>query len=92
MSGLIDRSSHLNLDYPDHKVTTCVVAEKFEKGSRVRIADSGLVFAKVDGSAYDRYGNVDYTERLSSMIEAVKKERELVAGRANENENEKNEK
>jgi hypothetical protein len=90
MSGLIDRPSHLNLDYPDHKVTTCVVAEKFEKGSRVRIADSGLVFAKVDGSAYDRYGNVDYTERLSGMIEAVKKERELVAGRANENE--KNEK
>lgn len=90
LSGLIDRSSHLNLDYPDHKVTTCVVAEKFEKGSRVRIADSGLVFAKVDSSAYDRYGNVDYTERLSSMIEAVKKERELAAGRGNENE--KNEK
>jgi hypothetical protein len=90
MSGLIDSSSHLNLDYPDHKVTTCVVAEKFEKGSRVRIADSGLVFAKVDGSAYDRYGNVDYTERLSGMIEAVKKERELTAGRGNENE--KNEK
>ena len=90
LSGLIDRSSHLNLDYPDHKVTTCVVAEKFEKGSRVRIADSGLVFAKVDGSAYDRYGTVDYTERLSGMIEAVKKERELAAGRANENE--KNEK
>ena len=41
-------------------------------------------------SAYDHYGNVDYTERLFSMIEAVKKERELVAGRANENE--KNEK
>jgi hypothetical protein len=90
MSGLIDRSSHLNLDYPDHKVTTCVVAEKFEKGSRVRIADSGLVFAKVDGSAYDRYGTVDYTERLSGMIEAVKKERELAAGRANENEKNEN--
>ena len=77
MSGLIDPASHLNLDYPDHKVTTCVIIEKFEKGSNVRIADRGLVFANVDGSAYDHYGCVDYTERLSNMIEAVKKEREV---------------
>src|SRR5690348_9495455 len=75
--GLIDPASHLNLDYPDHTVTTCVIIEKFEKGSNVRIADRGLVFANVDGSAYDHYGCVDYTERLSNMIEAVKKEREV---------------
>jgi hypothetical protein len=77
LSGLIDPSSHLNLDYPDHKVTACVIVEKFEKGAKVRIADRGFVFANVGSPAYGYYGSVDYTERLSSMIEAVKKKREI---------------
>ena len=73
MSGLIDPASHLNLDYPDHKVTACVIVEKFEKGAKVRFGDRGLAFANVDArSAFDHYGYVDYTQRLSNMIEAVK--------------------
>jgi hypothetical protein len=77
MSGLIDPASHLNLDYPDHRVTNCVIVEKFEKGSKVRIGDRGLAFANVDRrSAFDHYGYVDYTQRLFSMIESVKKKRE----------------
>ena len=48
MSGLVDPASHLNLDYPDHKVTNCVIVEKFEKGAKVRIGDRGLAFANVD--------------------------------------------
>jgi hypothetical protein len=76
MSGLVDPASHLNLDYPDHKVTNCVIVEKFEKGAKVRIGDRGLAFANVDGrSAFDHYGYVDYTQRLFNMIEAVKKKR-----------------
>ncbi|HET7389707.1 MAG TPA: hypothetical protein VFJ51_02705 [Nitrososphaeraceae archaeon] len=77
LSGLVDPASHLNLDYPDHKVTVCAIIEKFEIGAKVRIADNGIVFAKVDSTAYDHYGNVDYTERLSNMIQAVKREREV---------------
>lgn len=34
LSGFIDPASHLNLDYPDHKVTVCVIAEKFSVGER----------------------------------------------------------
>ena len=76
MSGLVDPASHLNLDYPDHKVTNCVIVEKFEKGAKVRIGDRGLAFANVDRrSAFDHYGYVDYTQRLFNMIEAVKKKR-----------------
>ena len=52
MSGLIDPASHLNLDYPDHKVTKCVMVEKFEKGAKARIADRGLAFAKVRRSDF----------------------------------------
>ena len=77
LSGLVDPASHLNLDYPDHKVTMCAIIEKFEIGAQVRIADNGIVFAKVDSAAYDHYGNVDYTERLSNMVQAVKREHEI---------------
>jgi hypothetical protein len=73
MSGLIDPASHLNLDYPDHKVTTCVIAEKFEIDAKVKIDEQGLVVARVDGSTLGHYGHVDYTQRLFDMIEAVKK-------------------
>lgn len=76
MSALIDPKSHLNLDYPDHKITTCVIVEKFIIGSRVKIVDEGLVFARVNPTSYAHYGPVDYTQRLTDMIDAVKKLRE----------------
>ena len=72
MSGLIDPASHINLDYTIHKVTKCVIAEKFEIGANIKIEDSGLVFALVGQSSYGHYGKVDYTQRLCDMIEKVK--------------------
>jgi hypothetical protein len=79
MSAMIDPKSHLNLDFRDHKITTCVIAEKFELGSRIRIVDEGLVFARVDPANYKHYGRVDYTQRLGEMIDAVKKLRKAKA-------------
>jgi hypothetical protein len=74
MSGLVDPASHLNLDFPDHRITTCIIAEKFEKGARVKMDDDGMLFATVDRSAYKHYGMVDYTQRLTDMISVVKKD------------------
>lgn len=76
MSGLIDPASHLNLDYPDHKVTTCVIAERFEVKANLRSGNNGFVFASVNRSGFEHYGHVDYTQRLFDMIEAVKKNRQ----------------
>jgi hypothetical protein len=76
MSGLIDVRTHLNLDYPDHRITTCVIAQKFEKGAKVRFGEEGLVFAIVIHTAFSHYGPVDYTQRYFDMIEAVKEYRE----------------
>jgi hypothetical protein len=73
MSGFIDPASHLNIDYSLHKVTKCIIAEKFEIGAQVEIEDNGLVFALVGQSSYGHYGKVDYTERLIDMIDKVKK-------------------
>jgi hypothetical protein len=72
MSGFIDPASHLNVDYSLHKVTKCVIAEKFEIGAQVKIEDNGLVFALVGPSSYGHYGSVDYTQRLTDMIDKVK--------------------
>ena len=76
MSGLIDPASHLNLDYPDHKITNCIIVEKFENGAKVRLGDRGLIFAFVDRSSFDHLGFVDYTQRLLEMIKGVKKIRQ----------------
>jgi hypothetical protein len=73
MSGFIDPASHLNLDYSDHKITNCIIVEKFENGAKVRLGDRGLIFAFVDRSSFDHLGFVDYTQRLLEMIKGVKK-------------------
>jgi hypothetical protein len=80
MSGFIDPASHLNLDYPDHKVNICVIAEKLEVGAKVKMDSDGLIFATVSKEAYSHYGFVDYTQRLVDMINAVKtkKKKQLV--------------
>ena len=72
MSGFIDPVSHLNLDYSLHKVTKCIIAEKFEIGAQVKLEDNGLVFALVGQSSYGHFGKVDYTQRLTDMIDKVK--------------------
>lgn len=72
LSGIIDPASHLNLDYPDHKVTVCVIAEKFSVGANIRFSEQMLLFATVSRSSYTHYGSIDYTQRLSEMIDAVK--------------------
>ena len=75
LSGLIDPASHLNLDYPGHRVTTCVIAETFSVGAQIQFSERGLTFATIGPSSYNHYGFVDYTQRLSDMIEAIKYKR-----------------
>jgi hypothetical protein len=72
VSGLIDPASHLNLDFADHRVTICVIAEKFEVGAKVKMDSDGLLFATVPRSSYGHHGRFDYTQRLVDMIKAVK--------------------
>ena len=76
VSGLIDPASHLNLDFPDHRVTICVIAERFEVGAKVMMDSDGLVFATVPRALYGHYGYLDYTQRLVDMIKAFKTNQE----------------
>ena len=72
ISGLIDPASHLNLDFPDHRATICIIAERFEVGAKVKMDSDGLVFATVPRSLYGHFGYLDYTQRLVDMITAIK--------------------
>ena len=72
ISGLIDPASHLNLDFPDHRATICIIAERFEVGAKVKMDSDGLIFATVPRSLYEHYGYLDYTQRLVDMITAIK--------------------
>jgi hypothetical protein len=72
ISGLIDPASHLNLDFPDHRATICIIAETFRVGAKVKMDSDGLVFATVPRSLYGHYGHLDYTQRLVDMIKAIK--------------------
>lgn len=72
MSGLIDPVSHLNLDFPDHRITTCIIAETFEIGANVKMDGDGLIFAYVQKPFYQHHGKLDYTQRLVDMINAIK--------------------
>ncbi|MFL6495698.1 MAG: hypothetical protein ACJ703_04640 [Nitrososphaera sp.] len=72
ISGLVDPASHLNLDFPDHRATVCIIAERFEAGAKVKMDNDGLVFATVSRSLYGHYGYLDYTRRLVDMIKAIK--------------------
>lgn len=76
ISGSIDPKSHLNLDYPYHLVKQCIIAEKFEIGSKVEMSEGRFVFAEMDPSNYQYYGKYDYTQNLQNMINAVKKIRD----------------
>jgi hypothetical protein len=76
ISGLIDPASHLNLDFPDHRVTICVIAERFEVGAKVMMDSDGLVFSTVPRALYGHYGYLDYTQRLVDMITAFKTNQE----------------
>src|ERR687894_2984613 len=72
ISGLVDPASHINLDFPDHRATICIIAERFEVGSKVKMDSDGLLFATVPRTLYGHYGYLDYTQRLVDMITAIK--------------------
>jgi hypothetical protein len=87
MSGLIDPVSHLNFDFPDHRVTTCIIATAFEIGASVRMDEDGLIFANVQRNSFQNYGKLDYTQRLVDMVKAVKRRNQELRARGNQNTN-----
>lgn len=81
LSGRIDPLTHLNLDFPPHRMAYCVVAEKLQKGSQVFFGNEGLLLARVRRIDYAHYGRVDFTQRRLKMIKAVRELRRAKGGK-----------
>ena len=75
LSGWVDRSTHLNLDFPDHRLQIAVVAESLEQGARILQDDGRMMHATVDPSAFRHYGAIDTARRADQLRQAVETRR-----------------
>lgn len=87
LAGEIDPSTHLNLDFADHRLDSCVVVERLEPGAAVvtaprvigapqEIDAPAVSLAKVGPGAYDRWGPVDVGARRTAWLTAVRARRD----------------
>ncbi len=70
IAGRIDPTTHLNVGYPHHRMVTCAVVQKCDKGGRVLFGPSGLLFARVEPRDFKSLGPVDLTQRRVDMLKA----------------------
>ncbi|HUX88316.1 MAG TPA: hypothetical protein VMW65_15045 [Chloroflexota bacterium] len=68
LSGDIDPLTHLNLDYPQHRLAECVVVERLEKGAAIVAGENGPAFAYPLVDAFRRRGPVDFGSRRSEWL------------------------
>jgi hypothetical protein len=59
LAGLIDPLTHLNLDFPEHRATACVIVEGFELKAPVLMAGDEFAFAVVHPAHYRHLGRVN---------------------------------
>lgn len=70
LSGEIDPLTHLNLDFPDHQLGPCIVAERLERGATVAFDSGGLRFALPAPTALSHLGSVDVDHRRVKWLAA----------------------
>lgn len=59
VSGPVDPPTHLNLDFPAHRLDDCLVAERLEVGAALLWERERFRFARVRREAFARLGPVD---------------------------------
>lgn len=69
VAGQVDPETHLNADFPDHRVDACVVVEDLRVGAGVHRDGDGLVLAWVGSEAYVRLGHVDVGARRMAWLQ-----------------------
>jgi hypothetical protein len=73
LAGEIDPLTHLNLDYSEHRLTTCIIADTMVKGAAVRMGLDGFLWTRVDPTAYRHLGRVDLDERRRAWLTAQRR-------------------
>lgn len=70
LAGPIDPATHLNLDFPQHRCTECLVVERMQVGAAVLGSPDGFAVARVPGPALSRLGLVDVGARREAWLAA----------------------
>jgi hypothetical protein len=66
LAGPIDPASHLNLDFPGHRLDRCLVAKRLEVDAPVLLMDDGWLLAQTRPDAYAHRGSVDVHGRRAA--------------------------
>lgn len=78
LSGPVDPLTHLNLDFPDHRLEVCVIAERLEPGARVRIdPERGFLMAVPRPTAFQSRGRVDLDARRVAWLQVHQQRRQV---------------
>jgi hypothetical protein len=72
LSGWVDPSTHLNIDFPGHRLQAAVVAERLAPGARILESETRMMYALVEPSAFRHYGAVNTLQRADELRQAVK--------------------
>jgi hypothetical protein len=74
LAGAVDPLTHLNLDFPDHHLDVCLVAEKLEVGASLLSIKDGWRLAYPHRGAFTHRGAVDVGARRMAWLVAVQGE------------------
>jgi hypothetical protein len=66
LAGPIDPLTHLNLDFAEHRLAECLVAERLEVGAPVAFDGDRFLVASPRRDAYARLGGVDVGARRAA--------------------------
>ena len=76
LSGDVDPLTHLNLDFHEHTLGDCIVAETLERGAGVCVdAEGQFVFATTPAAALARLGRVDLDARRIAWLDLLRQRR-----------------
>lgn len=66
LAGPIDPLTHLNLDFTEHRLESCVIVAALQDGAIVQFTDTGFAVAYPQPSAFAARGWVDQAVRRSA--------------------------
>lgn len=82
LSGAVDPTTHLNLDFSEHTLGDCVIAEQLSQGARVQFDVEGrLAFARTRPEASVHRGRVDLDARRIAWLEIHRQRRDAALPR-----------
>jgi hypothetical protein len=71
LSGWVDPTTHLNLNFPKHLVRAVIVADRLEINGAIIREGEMYAMALIDRTSYQQYGPVDEEERQNQLKSAV---------------------